>query len=329
MSKFTSRGALAALMLCLASFLGSQGACAAEMPQAIVIFPAGASPNPEQGSMPPTPYNHEVHYRWMRSQGLQCAVCHHTGDPVACTVCHKVDGGDMAAGVSLYRAMHTPRPRQPEAYKPSSCVGCHMKQLERRDCAGCHRTMVRPRREGAWCNVCHAGSPAMDRAQLAQGIEGDLPAQENARLAASGVAARKSVAYVSPMTGPYKVLIDTLKSKKYGPCVFNHRHHVESLMDRIEGSRLAGAFHTNKYTVCMACHHNSPGSATPPACVSCHSMKINPAKPGRPALKAAYHLLCMNCHTDMQVARPRNTDCQTCHRKLLKDQAPLARAMGH
>lgn len=327
MSKFTIRAALAALLLCLASALACQGALAADMPQSIVIFPVGSSPGPAQGSMPPVAYNHEVHYKWMRSQGLQCAVCHHTGDQVACTACHKVDGGELADGVGLWRAMHSPNPRQPEAYKPSSCVGCHMRQLERRDCAGCHRTMVRPRREGAWCNVCHRPGPAIDGALLASGIEASLPARENARLAAGIVAARKPVQYVSPMTGPYKVLIDDLNGKEYGPCVFNHRHHVASMLDRIQDSRLAGAFHASPYTVCMACHHNSPPSATPPSCVSCHGKRINPARPGRPALKAAYHLLCMTCHADMQVARPRNTDCHTCHRKLIRSPDGAAAAV--
>lgn len=304
---------LAALAVITACIFAFDVVCAARMPESIVIFPVGASERPPAGSMPPTAFNHAVHARWMQKQRLECAVCHHTGDPVACTACHKVDGGEMADGVTLFRAMHSRGARKPEPYKPSSCVGCHTVQLEQRDCAGCHKTIVRPRREGAWCNVCHSISPSMTRAQLAQGIGGSLPAAENARMAAETVSARKPVEYFSPMLAPYKVRIDSLKGK-FGPCNFTHRRHVTSLMDRISDSRLAGAFHTDPATICMACHHNSPPSATPPRCASCHSPSINPKRPGRVALQSAYHLLCMSCHTDMNVARPRNTDCESCHR---------------
>ena len=53
-------------------------------------------------------------------------------------------------------------------------------------------------------------------------------------------------------------------------------------------------------------------------CGSCHQTTIDPNKTDRPALKAAYHLQCMGCHTGMNVARPENTDCTGCHKSLDK-----------
>jgi hypothetical protein len=43
-------------------------------------------------------------------------------------------------------------------------------------------------------------------------------------------------------------------------------------------------------------------------------------QPERPQLKAAYHLQCMGCHKGMDVKRPVNTSCASCH----KAKAPAA-----
>ena len=74
-------------------------------------------------------------------------------------------------------------------------------------------------------------------------------------------------------------------------------------------------------TLCSACHHNSPLSATPPKCSSCHTTSIDPKYPDRPRLKAAYHLQCMGCHKAMKVGRPKNTDCTTCHKQRAPQRA--------
>ena len=88
----------------------------------------------------------------------------------------------------------------------------------------------------------------------------------------------------------------------------------ESLMRRIQDDKLAAAFHKDPASLCTACHHNSPPSATPPSCASCHAARIDPADPGTPSLKAAYHLQCMGCHDGMKVARPLKTSCASCHK---------------
>lgn len=284
-------------------------------PSAIVIFPVGEKPNPRASAMPPVAFNHVIHEKWMARADKDCVVCHHTGDPMACTNCHTVQGSPDGKNITLYKAMHTPVVAKRQENTPSSCVSCHdSRLLQRRNCAGCHKRLVRGAREdNRWCAVCHTITPAMTAAQMRAGMENTLPAQQNETLGEETALARKPIRYWSPMLAPYKVKIDALTGV-YEPCVFNHRHHVASLLDRIQKSGLAGAFHTEPATICVTCHHHSPPSATPPKCASCHGAPIDIAQPARPRLMAAFHLQCMNCHTDMKVARPRDTDCETCHK---------------
>lgn len=323
MRKGTTLLLLAALALAAAACLPALGksALAASLeptdsgaPSAIVMFPMGDQPNPRPSAMAPVAFNHVIHEKWMSKSGKDCMVCHHTGDPQPCATCHTVQGSPKGGGITLYQAMHTEVIASPGPDKPSSCVSCHASRLKERDCAGCHTQLVKnPRDNAQWCTVCHAITPSMTIKQMQQGIENKLPESQNEKLAEETALARKQAKYWSPMVGPYKVEIGSL-SKKYEPCVFNHRHHVADLMARIKDSKLAGAFHTNPATVCVTCHHNSPASAMPPKCSSCHSKNIDRDDPAMPNLMAAYHLQCMGCHTDMKIARPRNTDCATCHK---------------
>lgn len=321
MRKGTTSLLLASLALMGACLLAPERGMAATLeptdsgaPSAIIIFPVGEKPNPGAAAMPPVAFNHVIHEKWMDRAGKDCIVCHHTGDPVACTTCHTVQGSAEGNYVTLDKAMHSVAIKPRKEYTPSSCVSCHENQLRQRDCAGCHTQLVRDARNNdKWCAVCHTITPAMTKEQMAQGVENRLPERQNEKLAAETALARKQARYWSPMLAPYKVTIDSLQGK-YEPCVFNHRHHVQSLMDRIQKNQLAGAFHTDPATMCVTCHHNSPASATPPKCSSCHTKEIDRLNPDRPRLMAAFHLQCMNCHTDMKVARPRNTDCTTCHK---------------
>lgn len=282
-------------------------------PSAIVIFPVGEKTAEGVAAMPPVAFNHYIHEKWMARAGKDCMVCHHTGDPIACTSCHTVEGKKEGGGVTLEQAMHAVKIKKRAENTPSSCVNCHDAQLKQRECAGCHTQLVKNVRNDEWCAVCHVITPSMTPEQLRKGIAGTLPYNQNEALAAETEKARKEAKYWSPMAGPYKVDIDTLAGK-YMPVKFNHRHHVSTLMDRIKNNELANAFHTVPATICVTCHHNSPPSKTPPKCVSCHAKTAAPDERGRPGLMAAFHLQCMNCHTDMKVARPRNTDCDSCHK---------------
>ncbi len=283
-------------------------------PSAIVIFPVGEKPNPAAAGMAPVAFNHVVHEKWMSRENKDCIVCHHTGDAIACTNCHTVQGSPESHNVTLYQAMHELNIKPRKDNTPNSCVSCHAAQTKERNCAGCHAQLVRnARTKSSWCKVCHTITPSMTVDQMQAGMNNKLSDRANEQLGAETALARMPVSYWSPMAGPYKVDIDTLKGK-YEGAMFNHRHHVQSMQDRIQPSRLAGAFHTQPATICMTCHHNSPATARPPKCVSCHTVEIDRLNPGQPRLMAAYHLECMNCHTDMQVVRPRNTDCTTCHK---------------
>ncbi|MDR1855540.1 MAG: cytochrome c family protein [Desulfovibrio sp.] len=315
---------LAALVLAGAACLtfwegGSVTATAASLeatdsgaPSAMVIFPVGEKANPAGAGLKPVAFNHLVHEKRVED----CASCHHTGDTVSCTTCHTVSGSADGKFVTLAEAMHSPRiAKRPEGTNtPQSCVSCHAQRLRERDCAGCH-AIVKPARDESWCVTCHNVDVTAE--QRRQGSEGTLAPEENEALAAKAVEAKKTATPLSPAKGPLKVTIDAI-SQQYEPNVFAHRRHMSSLMEAIKDDKLAQAFHTRPETLCAACHHNSPMSSTPPACGNCHKPNIDPAHPERPHLKAAYHLQCMGCHAGMNVARPVNTSCVSCH----KERAP-------
>lgn len=310
---------LAAMALACTACLtvwGGSSAAAASLGQtdsgaqsAQVMFPVGKTPNPTGVGMKPVVFNHLVHEKTTDD----CTVCHHTGDPVSCTACHTLEGTAQGKFITLEQAMHaTDIARRAEGVTPKSCVSCHEEQLARRECAGCHN-IVKPVRGNEWCAVCHNVTPKMTQDQMRKGIAGKLSASENLKLAEETVLSQKPAQPLSPMDGPYKVRIGAL-ADKYQPNLFAHRRHVNSLMEAIKDDKLAQAFHAKPETLCAACHHRSPLSATPPKCGSCHSVNIDPANPERPTLKAAYHLQCMGCHDGMKVERPRKTDCTTCHK---------------
>lgn len=279
-----------------------------DAPSAMVIFPVGEKPNPEGVGMKPVVFNHLVH----ENRVDDCESCHHTGETVACTTCHTVEGRSEGKFVTLDQAMHAPNiAKRVKGNTPQSCVSCHTEQLQRRECAGCHG-IVKPTRSEAYCNACH-NVAGLTKADMVAGIAGKLPAKRNAQLAADTLKARENPVQLQPTDGPYKVMIDGI-TDEYKANMFAHRRHVSSLMERLKDNSLASAFHSQPATLCSTCHHNSPLKSAPPKCGSCHSQRINPANPERPQLKAAYHLQCMGCHKGMNVARPLNTSCVTCHK---------------
>lgn len=272
-------------------------------PSAMVMFPVSDRPNVTGAGMKPVVFNHLIHEKKISD----CASCHHTGDTVACSSCHTVDGkiGDNGKAIpTLDQAMH-----QGGNGKPASCVSCHSEYIAKnKECAGCH-ALIQPSDNA--CVVCH--SVPVTARQMQLGSSGQLPADENEALATKAVQAKKAdVIKLSQV--PNRVVIDTV-ADKYLPNNFTHARHVVSLSKRIEGSKLAETFHSAPATVCAACHHHAPASVTPSKCSSCHSKTIDPATPERPALKAAYHLQCMGCHNAMDVKRPQNTSCTTCHKE--------------
>jgi hypothetical protein len=275
------------------------------------IFPVSEKPNPAGVGMQPTAFNHFVHVK----KAGNCMSCHHNGITVACTSCHTMEGKDEGGFVTLTAAMHKRHIAQrPEGTAtPQSCISCHAQQTKSKpECAGCH-SIVKPARSASSCAPCHNMTPSMTTEQMQQGSAGTLPDVEKLALASATIKAREPARYLTPEDGPYKVYIDGL-SDKFGSNMYAHRRHVESVMEKLADNKLAQAFHANPETLCATCHHISPLSATPPKCGSCHKATIDPEQPGRTNLKAAYHLMCMNCHKGMQVARPVDTSCATCHK---------------
>ena len=274
-----------------------------------VLFPVSAKPNPRAVGMKPVVFNHKLH----EGKVQECESCHHTGDPVPCTSCHTVEGTAEGKFVTLERAMHATNMRPGKnGHVRESCVSCHQKLYsQREECAGCH-SIVKPVKGDAWCATCHTDIPGMTKEQFVAGSAGKLDPNENAELAQAAVNAKKPVELASEKRTRYRVTIDTLVDK-YNPNVFNHARHIVSLKNKIKGDPLAAAFHSSPEVLCKTCHHHTPASNTPSRCVSCHTPTIDKNNPGRPPLKAAYHLQCMGCHDGMQVKRPRNTDCTGCH----------------
>jgi len=103
---------------------------------------------------------------------------------------------------------------------------------------------------------------------------------------------------------------------QYEPVEFPHRKIINKLVDNIKENKLANYFHTEKGTICQACHHNSPQAKKPPRCVTCHGKPFDEENLFRPGLKAAYHQQCIGCHTVMEIEKPRATGCTDCHKEV-------------
>ena len=72
----------------------------AEMPNATVLFPVSEKPNPKGASMTPVTFNHQAHVDKIDD----CTACHHTGDMVACSTCHTVEGKAEGNFINLQRS---------------------------------------------------------------------------------------------------------------------------------------------------------------------------------------------------------------------------------
>jgi hypothetical protein len=116
---------------------------------------------------------------------------------------------------------------------------------------------------------------------------------------------------------PEKVIIKDL-SDKYEPVELPHRKMIKTLLTNIKDNKMAGYFHAEKGTVCQSCHHNSPIDKKPPRCGSCHSKPFDKNALTRPGIKGAYHQQCMECHTILNLEKPKATACTECHKEKKK-----------
>ena len=269
-------------------------------PDKTIMFPVSARGVTPSAAMSPVLFDHKAH----EDKVPGCHGCHHARIG-ACGSCHTAEGAQAGYNVNLDRAMHSESTQR-------SCVGCHNERLKAPECAGCHG-FVQPVRGRDFCAACHIDIPGLDAKTFSAGIAGKLPLADKKRLGEAAGMLRRYAGDPKLDQVPDVVRIGGLKDE-YEATEFNHKSHLEAyLMGALENDKLASAFHTDPATLCVGCHHNSPPSMSPPKCVSCHGKNIDAKFPGRPALKAAYHLQCMGCHDRMKVEPVAKTDCIGCH----------------
>lgn len=291
-----------------------------KQPDAVLMVQFDASaPNQieEQRGLMPVAFNHKAHEGAVES----CSSCHHKSLK-ACSECHTSEGAEEGGFIRLEQAMH-------KADSGRSCVGCHAVKQAQPTCAGCHASLPPRELDESACGACHlhtaapggASSEAADPLAFEQlgapPVTPTLPLPadkaERQALAANIVNARAhSQVRIDVNAIPEKVVIGSL-AKEYKPSEMPHRQIVLKMLDDMKNDPLANFFHASETTVCQACHHNSPTSATPPSCKSCHGKASFQSQPGRPSLKAAYHGQCMGCHKEMRLEKPVATDCVACH----------------
>ncbi len=270
-----------------------------------VLITYNVKPGEEKGAKSvtetPVPFDHKAHEKYSDS----CQACHHAGME-ACDKCHTLGGTKEGGLVTFEQAMHLKSGK-------FSCVGCHAAKQAKPNCAGCHHDIVETGQpQKAACKLCHL--PSETAAQVA-----GLTKEAKNALAENmlkGRAMNPGTYAVNDI--PEKVTIKEL-SDKYLPSELKHREHVLELMKGMKDSPLANYFHSDPGTMCQGCHHNSPLSKTPPACVSCHKnivgrASFDPREANRPGLLAAQHGQCMSCHKDMAV-KPVATACTECHKE--------------
>jgi hypothetical protein len=264
-----------------------------------VVFVKAVGKNdadPASIRMNPVPFNHKAH----ESYNATCRVCHHA-ELNACVSCHSLAGSKENNTFKLEQAMHRVRAE-------SSCIGCHTETQSDARCAGCHDTIAKaPKQDSDACLTCHTSLPS--------GIAAPPDISADTTTATALLSSRRPItATYAQADIPEKVVIKTL-AKEYEPVELPHRKIINTLLNNIKDSRLAGTFHREAGTICKGCHHNSPATIKPPGCVSCHGVAFDEDNILRPGLKAAYHRQCMECHDAMGIEKPVAADCTGCHRK--------------
>ncbi|GBC62326.1 hypothetical protein DENIS_3295 [Desulfonema ishimotonii] len=239
-------------------------------------------------------YDHKAH----EANNDTCRVCHHASMD-KCSKCHTVDGTKDGNFVKLEQAFH-------RIGNDNSCLGCH--ELNQRDpkCSGCHIFMEKQRRQpDASCLKCHQKlTPEMEAA-----------AEKTDDKALARMMAEQKTYTLETYEEkdiPEKVVISAMRDT-YEAVELPHRKIVRKLQDNIRDNKMATFFHREKGTLCQGCHHNSPASAKPPKCASCHGRPFDEKQPNRPGLMGAYHQQCMTCHKEMKLEKPAG--CLGCHKE--------------
>jgi hypothetical protein len=248
-----------------------------------------------------TPFNHKAH----ESYNASCRDCHHA-NLEACGTCHTLAGLKEGAGVNIEQAMHKPDAKM-------SCLGCHVRQQNKPECAGCH-FMIEKRRsqaDSSACLKCHQTPPK----SAGKPVKMPLSKEASQAMAAAMLKTQpKAGDTFKDQDIPEKIVIKQM-ADKYGPVEFPHRKIIDTLTKQAGANKLAANFHNGVNTICQGCHHNSPASATPPKCGNCHSSKLqfNAQDLSQPSMKGVYHIQCMGCHQKMGLEK--STGCTDCHKE--------------
>lgn len=244
------------------------------------------------------PFNHKLH----EEKNENCSACHHkafTKGVVPCSQCHTSLGKEEGAFVTLEQAMH-------RVTAQSSCVGCHAQQQVKPQCAGCHALMGNTgQKTNSSCVKCHVSitaGPELTEDKIARTNTAAM--LMNSRVKADTTLKINEI--------PEIVEIGVL-ANEYQPSKFPHRKILQKIVDGMKDDTMAAYFHSDPNAMCAGCHHNSPPSANPPKCVSCHGKGTGPLSEAKPDLKTAYHQQCIGCHDAMGIQKPAATACTECH----------------
>jgi hypothetical protein len=315
---------------------------------ALADMKAGSSDSGDPGLMHPVPFDHKLH----EQSADTCRRCHHQSRLESCTKCHGLQASEEGGMITLDQAMHSPESEQScvgchrqQAESRPECAGCHLFRAESwgqdtDTCLICHD----PRSPGHQELLDMSSGERSTRAQNMRALRDQKPPDSElkplpqeftiqldseafgsltfpVRLSSGDMAELREKLTKAPEKAtpkqliqnmPREVTIDRL-SEQYGPVRFPHARIALALLKGIGSDSLAQAFHQDRFTLCQGCHHQSPPSANPPACASCHAQPFASTAPDRPGLKAAYHRMCMDCHDRMEIDEPANTDCSACH----------------
>lgn len=270
------------------------------------------------------PFNHKAH----EELPYTCKECHHA-EISSCNKCHTLMEAKDGGNITLAQAMHDPR----SIY---SCVGCHNKSTEDKNCAGCHTFMSvvtgKQSITDAFCLKCHMEQPAGIESDVIAAISGSVaPGSDeyesdviavssdsvalgsdeyekakDAKIAEILLSGREQITATYEKDDIPEKLELKLERKgiepKYKPAQFPHRKIVDSIVKKLKENKLAGYFHNDKGTVCNGCHHNSPVTKKPSKCANCHGI-ISDNNLDKPGIIGAYHRQCMGCHDVMKVEK--------------------------
>ena len=262
------------------------------------LLMAAPKPGPEPKLLNAVPFNHKLH----EEKNDNCSACHHNASAkgvVRCSECHTSLGKEEGAFITTEQAMH-------QVASQASCVGCHASRQSKPQCAGCHTLMGRTgQKTASSCAKCHVNITAGPE------LTEDKTAKINTAAMIMNTRAKADTTFKIDDI-PETVEIGVLASE-YQASKFPHRKIVQKIMDGMKDSSMAAYFHSSPNAVCSGCHHNSPASANPPKCASCHGKVADWKDGAKPDLKTAYHQQCIGCHSEMGIQKPAATACAECH----------------